>query len=359
MTRTNTSEKGALRSDQSSLMFGEGFSFSGYERDPLYLNLGGRKFLDISGCSGMDSVSDGRASVFADFDNDGDTDVFMTTIQGASHLLFRNNVGASSGFLRVALEGASGTATDAFGAVVRMRTTAGVLTKIKAGGSGFISEHDPRLLFGLGRDPRVEAIEVTWPGARVERFAGPFATGSSLRLRQGTGKAEALRVKAASLPDPLSRAATLARGLRIALGQPFPDLVVKVTGGQTTTLRRALPRGRRVLVNVWATWCGPCSREMPEHEALRPKLAARGIDIVGLNVDTEETADVAGFVRARAVTYPIYAAGEAGVAEIYASDAIEVPLTFLLDEHGVVVDLLPGWSDASRRRLDELQGGAR
>ena len=123
-------------------MFGQGFSFSGYERDPLYLNLGGKKFTDISGVSGIDSITDGRAGVFADFDNDGDLDVFSTTIQHQSHLLFRNNVGQDNNYLRIGLEGDAKTGLDAFGAVVRVKTSAGILTKIKSGGSGFISQHD-------------------------------------------------------------------------------------------------------------------------------------------------------------------------------------------------------------------------
>ena len=78
MTHNNDGkeEKGALRADQNQLMFGEGFSFSGYERDPLYLNTGARKFIDISGVSGIDSITDGRAGVFADFDNDGWEDIY-------------------------------------------------------------------------------------------------------------------------------------------------------------------------------------------------------------------------------------------------------------------------------------------
>ena len=84
-------------------IFGEGFSFSGYERDLLALNLGDGTFLDISGVSGVDSISDGRGSVFADFDNDGDADIFLTTVQGEAHYLFRNNVGSANGFLRVEL----------------------------------------------------------------------------------------------------------------------------------------------------------------------------------------------------------------------------------------------------------------
>ena len=158
MTQSNDGkdEKGALRGDQNSLMFGQGFSFSGYERDPLYLNLGNKKFTDISGVSGIDSITDGRAGVFADFDNDGDLDVFSTTIQHQSHLLFRNNVGSDAKHLRVMLEGGVENTSDAFGSVVRVKTSAGVLTKIKSGGSGFISQHDPRLLFGLGKDERAD-----------------------------------------------------------------------------------------------------------------------------------------------------------------------------------------------------------
>ena len=164
MTHTDKEAKGALRTDQDRLVFEEGFSFSGYERDPLYLNTGAKKFIDISGVSGLDSITDGRAGVFADFDNDGDTDVFMTTIQGEAHLLFRNNVGQEGRHLRVMLEGDRATGRDAYGAVVRVKTSQGTLTKVKSGGSGFVSQHDPRLLFGLGGDERAQEVEVTWPG---------------------------------------------------------------------------------------------------------------------------------------------------------------------------------------------------
>ena len=114
----------------------------------MFLSLGKNdkgqvKYFEVSGLSGMDSITDGRAGVFADFDNDGDLDVFSTTIQGQSHLLFRNNVGSANNFLRVSLQGTN-AGKDAFGAVVRVKTTAGIETKIKAGGSGFVSQNDLR-----------------------------------------------------------------------------------------------------------------------------------------------------------------------------------------------------------------------
>ena len=356
MTQTNQSEEGALRSDQSSLMFGEGFSFSGYERNPLYLNRGDGRFLDVSGVSGIDSIADGRAGVFADFDNDGDLDVFVSTIQGPAHLLYRNNVGQDARVVRVALEGAPGTARDAFGAVVRIRTRDGVLTRIKSGGSGFISQHDPRLLFGLGDDQGADAIEVTWPGGTREIFDGPFAAGTTQLLRQDVGRAKPVEVQVARLPDPLTRAQMFARELRIPIGGPLPDLPVRTIEGETTSLRAALTPGRQTVVNLWATWCGPCRVEMPELEALRPRLAANGVDIVGLNVDADPEADVAGYAEEIGVGYPILVAGPEALEQIYAGDEVTVPLSFIVDGEGVVTELLPGWSDESRRRLESLAG---
>jgi thiol-disulfide isomerase/thioredoxin len=349
-------EKGALRTDQTQLMFGEGFSFSGYERDPLYLNLGTKKFMDISGVSGIDSITDGRAGVFADFDNDGDLDVFSTTIQGQAHLLFRNNVGQANNWLRIALEGNERTGRDAFSAIVRVKTSQGTLTKIKDGGSGFISQHDPRLLFGLGQDARAEWIEVTWPHGKVERFAGEATAGTTLLLREGTGRAEALSVARANLPDPLTRTEAFALGLKVRVGQLMPELALKPVGGVATSLRRQLKPGRRALVNVWATWCTPCAAEMPELEKLRAPLAARGIDLMGLNVDSDPAADVSGFIKAHRVQYPNYLGGVGAIESLYATDELSVPMSIVVDDKGIVTEIIPGWSAETRKRFSVLAG---
>ena len=150
------------------------YSFSGYERDLVVLNLGGNKFLDISGVSGADSLSDGRAAVYADFDDDGDLDIFLRAMHGAAHVYFRNDVGHKNRWLRVSLTGTK-SGKDAFGAVVRVKTSHGILTRLKAGGEGFVSQRDPRLLFGLGNDARVEWIEVTWPSGKKQRVGGTNA----------------------------------------------------------------------------------------------------------------------------------------------------------------------------------------
>ncbi|MDQ3710641.1 MAG: redoxin family protein [Acidobacteriota bacterium] len=359
MTHSNDGkdEKGALRSDQNQLMFGQGFSFSGYERDPLYLNLGGKKFTDISGVSGIDSITDGRAGVFADFDNDGDLDVFSTTIQNQAHLLFRNNVGQDNNFLRIGLEGDAKTGLDAFGAVVRVKTSAGTLTKIKSGGSGFISQHDSRLLFGLGKDARAESIEVTWANGEIERFAADAASGATLLLKKGSGKANSILVGKANLPNPLTKTEIFARGLKIEIGKSLPDFAVKTMNGAASSMRKQFKPGRNTLINIWATWCVPCAKEMPELERMRPQLAARGVDLIGINVDTEKGANIKGYVAGKRVTYPIVIGGVAAIENIYATDELSVPLTILVDDKGIVKELIPGWSAETQRKFNLLVGG--
>lgn len=356
MTQTSNKEQGALRTDQNELIKQKGFSFSGYERDGLFLNLGNKKFMDISGVSGIDSITDGRAAVFADFDNDGDYDVFLTTIQGESHLLFRNNVGKNNNWLRVSLEGGKDAGRDAFSSVVRVKTSAGTLTKIKSGGSGFISQHDPRLLFGLGKDDRAQSIEVTWPNGNIEKFTGEMKARTSLLLREGAGRTEGLNLKSAKLPDPLTRDEELARGLKIAVGQPMPDLQLSTIGGGAISLRRQLKPGRRLLINVWATWCTPCASEMPELQALSAKFSSRGIDVLGLNVDTEPGADVKGFVSEQQLSYPIFIGGVKAVEQLYATDDMAVPLSIIVNDRGVVTELISGWSARTQRRFADLAG---
>lgn len=357
MSQDNKQEKdkGALRTDQNSLISNQGFSFSGYERDPLYLNLGGKKFKDISGVSGIDSITDGRAGVFADFDNDGDLDVFMTTIQGEAHLLFRNNVGHKNKFIRFALEGKD-IGRDAFSSVVRVKTSRGIQTKIKDGGSGFISQHDPRLLFGLGEDERAESVEVTWSNGKVEKFEGDFKAGSSYLLKEGTGKAQAVSYKISNLPDPLTKTEAFARSLKINIGKDFPNVKLKTLNGKEIFLSGLRKAGRKMLINIWATWCVPCATEMPELEKLRPRFAAKGIDLIGISVDTEKDADIKGFVKSKRVTYPIYTGSIPVIEQLYATDSLSVPMSILIDEKGKVIEIYAGWSAETQKKFEALAG---
>ncbi|MEE8278625.1 MAG: ASPIC/UnbV domain-containing protein, partial [Thermoanaerobaculia bacterium] len=322
-------------------------------RDQLMLNLGEGKFLDISGVSGMDSITDGRGAVFADFDNDGDLDVFVRALHGTAHLMFRNNVGNANGFLRMALEGRE-SGRDAFGAVVRVKTSSGILTKVKSAGSGYLSQSDPRLLFGMGEDAKAEWLEVTWPSGRRERLDGPPANSSWL-LVEGESKLRLVADARGWLPDPFTEDEARWYSVRVRKGDTFPSLPVTLLDGNPATFASLLEPGRPTLVNLWATWCIPCRKEMPELERIHEAAGEKGLRVIGISIDDATTRDrVPEFLKEMGVSYPIAVAEAEFIRNFYTTDNVAVPISLLLDADGKITELLPGWTPETRRRLEAL-----
>lgn len=326
----------------------------GYERDALFMNLGTKRYLDISGISGIDSITDGRAAIYADFDNDGDLDVFLATIQGPSHLLFRNNVGQEATWLRVSLAGTR-SGRDAFGAIVRVKSPIGIQTKVKAGGEGYLSQHDPRLLFGLGSAANVDWLDVTWPSGFVQRFEN-IPTGTHLRITEGRDQLETTSERPANLPDPLPPGELQARTLNIRKGLPLPQISVSTLRGRRGHLGSLISGGRMTLVNLWATWCTLCVREMPELERLRPRLRDKGIEVVGLSIDTAGPEVVEQYLRKHGISYPTFLAEENAVEQIYDVKDVWVPLSILIDESGNVKEIFAGSSKRVLARIEKLTG---
>jgi thiol-disulfide isomerase/thioredoxin len=349
-----TEEAGSLEYHDNHMgaIFKAGFSFSGYERDLVSLNLGDGTFVNISGVTGADHISDGRGSVFADFDNDGDTDIFLTTAQREAHFLFRNNVGNDNAWVRVTLEGAD-SGRDAYGAVVRVKSSAGTQAKVKSGGHGFLSHGDGRLLFGLGEDASAEWIEIVWPGGARQRIDNVPAR-SSILVVEGAEGFTPVAERRFDLVDPLTPEQAILAGLGFGKGEVFPDLSLRSSAGESLAITDLIRPGRKTLVNLWATWCVPCAREMPELEKLAPELTRAGIDLVGVSVDLDTVGKVGDYVASRGITYPIYTTDEAAMEALYPRGEATVPLTVLLDDAGRVLHVYSGWSKRSEQAVHAL-----
>jgi thiol-disulfide isomerase/thioredoxin len=313
----------------------------------------GKRYADISGLSGIDSDTDGRGAAYADLDNDGDVDIFRTAFQRKAHHLFRNNVGQRANFLRVSLIGTK-SGTDAFGTVVRVGTSRGVQTRFKSGGAGFVSQHDPRLLFGLGSDTSVEWIEVAWPSGSVEKFRGVGA-GLSVLITEGQGRLTTLEDRAFALPDPPADREVLLAKLAVRPGDRFPDLALGTLAGDATTFRAESGSGRATVVNLWATYCVPCRKEMPELERLSAELSRAGVDVIGLSIDVGKgRKKVPGFVRKQRLTYPVYTTTDGVFARIYSGDEVFIPLTYLVGADGIVTEVFTGWSKEAEGAIRKL-----
>lgn len=92
-------------------------------------------------------------------------------------------------------------------------------------------------------------------------------------------------------------------GLAVAeRGQPLPVLHLQALDGGVAELPRHF-NGRPLLINVWASWCGPCIREMPELQRFASEQGANGVQVVGIALDDTEA--VRAFLQRTPVTYPI------------------------------------------------------
>lgn len=99
-------------------------------------------------------------------------------------------------------------------------------------------------------------------------------------------------------PAPAAAAGTLAAGT----GQPAPPLALRDLDGREIRLETF--RGRTVVVNFWATWCAPCVAEMPSLARLREKLAASGVEVIGVNLQ-ENAARIRPFAERLGLGFPI------------------------------------------------------
>ncbi|HTJ91606.1 MAG TPA: TlpA disulfide reductase family protein [Pararobbsia sp.] len=95
-------------------------------------------------------------------------------------------------------------------------------------------------------------------------------------------------------------------------------------------------KGKALVVNFWASWCGPCIAEMPALSALHKQYAAKGINFVGIAVDTAP--NVQGFVHRVNVNYPLVIAGFGGgdLARQFGDEQGALPFTVVIDASGKV-----------------------
>ena len=138
------------------------------QEDQVYENLGEGRYQDVSRRLGPYFLESrmGRGAAFADFDNDGDADVIINNLNSAAVLL-RNDGGNANSQLAIALVGKSSN-RDGIGARVRVTAGGRTQTAERRSAGGYLSQNDPRLLFGLGRRASAGRVEVFWPSGKSQ-----------------------------------------------------------------------------------------------------------------------------------------------------------------------------------------------
>jgi thiol-disulfide isomerase/thioredoxin len=144
--------------------------------------------------------------------------------------------------------------------------------------------------------PATKVVLVAVAAGTLGALASLATTGPGPLLRTELGQRLLGDALSASAPQPPSGVTVARRGERIA-----PLSLQRLDGGQL-----ALPgdfAGRPVLVNVWASWCGPCIEEMPELQRFAASQGPGGVQVLGIALD--DAANVREFLRKIPVSYPI------------------------------------------------------
>lgn len=121
-------------------------------------------------------------------------------------------------------------------------------------------------------------------------------------------------------------------GADLAVGSPAPEIEAKWLDS-SQTLRLSANRGKVVVINFWATWCGPCKAEMPAIQAYYDKHKAEGLEVLAISMDDiRDLPTVRKF--AQGFTFPIAHKSEAnfnGLGRIW-----RMPSTFVVDKNGIL-----------------------
>ena len=321
-------------------IFKDGLSFSGNERNCVWLNTG-QAFADLSALSGADSPNDSRAAIACDFDDDGDVDLFVHSIQRERHGLYRNDLDLGERYLKVRLRGTASN-PEAVGAIVVVEGPVGLggaTAQVLSRGGGFVTCQAPELVFGLGGAEEAE-VSVIWPGAKRESF-GVQAAGSRIELVEGASTAKSFAANPRRLPNPLPR------GLLLAEGDIVPVLAVKNGKGERVDLDlRAVADGKPLMVNFWASFCAPCVAEIPVLSAIMDKGEVR---VVAVSMDAPDDVALArSLLKKHGATYEsFYLGGRAAGDTVAIEDLVDlrrlpIPTTLILSAEGRVETILRG-----------------
>jgi hypothetical protein len=325
-------------------------SFSGGERDHLFLSDKGKQFYDLGGVSGLDHPGDGRTFCVFDYDRDGWKDFCVVSANAPTVQLYRNRVGdqfypEAEGARMIALRFVGGNKTSVASTEWSPRSGYGAIVEAHVGGAPLLREYrcgDGRsavnsmtMFIGAGDAPSVQKVDVRWP-AGGSQSAADIPLGSLVTFYENPADSPngQAYVVEPYLRNALDSQVTngAAQGERLALTLPASDAPARLN-----------------LVTAMATHCATCKARQPEVKLIREEFGGADVAVWGVGTDLEEDqAALDAYVAAHQPEYDVLSglpmaerqAVRDHVRARYGEDL--TPVTIVTDAQGNVLDTVPG-----------------
>ena len=128
---------------------------------------------------------------------------------------------------------------------------------------------------------------------------------------------------------------------QVKKGDNAPNFTLKNLDGKEISLNQF--RGKHVLINFWATWCGPCKIEMPSLEALYERFKDKNFVLLAISNDMFGANIVKPFVKAHNINFPVLLDQRLKVSNAFG--VVSLPTTFMIDPQGKIIGALFGAED--------------
>jgi tetratricopeptide (TPR) repeat protein len=329
-------------------------TWSGFERNLLYLNNGNGTFSDISGIVGMDFPEDSRTFALGDFDQDGRLEVILKNRNSPQLRYLKNVVTALPPVISFRLTGKKSN-RDAVGARITVETDGGSQTRFLQIGSGFLAQHTKEVFFGLGSAKSTVRATIRWPSGLTQDLRDlplnhriwveedelqPRVEPFKLFSKPSSSETNLLPAKPEVLPTPAET--------WLLIPIPAPDFSLPDLTQQTTTLSG--DRGKLVFLHFWSQSTADSDKNLDELERLHSDRSQQAARILAIHVDNPEAGKAKLAPSYAHYSFPILVVSTDVVGMynlIYRRifdrhRDISVPLSFLIDTTGNLVKVYQG-----------------
>jgi tetratricopeptide (TPR) repeat protein len=325
-------------------------TWSGFERNVLYLNNGDGTFLDVSGIVGLDCMEDSRTFVLSDFDHDGRQEMMLKNRNGPQLRFYKNIMPDLAPAIAFRLTGKKSN-RDAIGACVTVETESGRQTRWLQAGTGFLAQQSKELFFGLGAAKGPIRASIRWPSG-LQQNLGELPPNHRVWVEEGMppSRSEPF-VKSSKLPAvpaaEISAPEVLPVGIETWLLAPVqaPEFSLPGKDGRLESL--SARRGKPVLICFFSASAAGSEDQLRQLNKLNGRWVREGLQLLVIDVDAAQGDNERHHQIRFAPNFPILQATQDVIA-IYnllfrslfdRHRDLTLPTSFLIDEAGNIVKI--------------------